>query len=44
MVLAPDDERRLVRQAEVNFGRLLAVCPFGPGDVEPFGMGLAGGA
>ena len=41
VVLAPEDYRRLVRQADANFGRLLAECPFGPDDVEPVGMSLA---
>jgi hypothetical protein len=44
VVLAPDDYRRLVRQANANFGRLLADCPFGPDDVEPVGMSLDSGA
>jgi len=44
VVLAPDDYRRLVRQADANFGRLLAASPFGPDDVEPVGMSLASGA
>jgi prevent-host-death family protein len=44
VVLAPDDYRRLVRQADTNFGRLLAECPFGPDDVEPVGMSLDSGA
>jgi prevent-host-death family protein len=44
VVLAPDDYRRLVRQANADFGRLLAECPFGPGDVEPVGMSLDSGA
>jgi len=44
VVLAPDDYRRLVRQADANFGRLLAASPFGPDDVGPVGMSLARGA
>jgi prevent-host-death family protein len=41
VVLSPDDYRRLVRQADANFARLLARSPFGPEDVEPIGMSLA---
>ena len=44
VVLSPDDYRRLVRQADANFGRLLAQSPFGPEDMEPVGMSLASGA
>jgi prevent-host-death family protein len=44
VVLAPYDYRRLVRQADANFGRLLAASPFGPDDVEPVGMSLVSGA
>ena len=44
VVLAPDDYRQLVRQADANFGRLLAASPVGPDDVEPVGVSLAGGA
>jgi prevent-host-death family protein len=44
VVLAPDDYRRLVRQEDANFGRLLAASPSGPDDVEPVGMSLADGA
>jgi prevent-host-death family protein len=44
VVLAPDDYRRLVRQADANFGRLLGSSPVGPDEVEPVGMSLAGGA
>ena len=44
VVIAPADDRRLVRQADANFGRLLAECPFGPDDIEPVGMSLASGA
>jgi prevent-host-death family protein len=43
VVLSPDHYRRLVRQADSNFGRLLAECPFGPDDIEPVGMSLASG-
>jgi hypothetical protein len=42
VVLSPDDYRRLVRQADANFGRLLALSPFGPDDVDPIGMSLSG--
>ena len=34
VVLSPDEYRRLVRQADTNFGRLLAQSLFGPGEVE----------
>jgi prevent-host-death family protein len=44
VILAPDDYRRLVRQANANFGHALAATPFGPEDVEPVGMNLASGA
>ncbi len=44
VVLSPDDYRRLVRQADANFGRLLAQCPFTAEDMEPIGMSLSGGA
>ena len=44
VVLSPEDYRRLVRQADANFGRLLAQSPFGPDDREPVGMSLASGA
>jgi prevent-host-death family protein len=44
VVLAPDDYRRLVRQADADFGRLLAASPFGADDAEPVGMSLASGA
>ncbi len=44
IVLSPEDYRRLVRQANVNFGKLLAQSPFGPEDVEPVGMSLSSGA
>lgn len=44
VVIAPDDYRRLVRQADANFGRLLAACPFGADDVGPVGMSLVSGA
>jgi prevent-host-death family protein len=40
VVLSPDDYRRLVRQADANFGELLARSPFGPDDVEPAGTGV----
>ena len=44
VVLAPDDHRRPVRQADANFGRLLASSPFGSDDIEPVGLSLVGGA
>jgi prevent-host-death family protein len=44
VVLTPDDYQRLVRQADGNFGRLLAASRLGPDDVEPVGMSLADGA
>jgi prevent-host-death family protein len=44
VVLSPDEYRRLVRQADVNFGTLLAQSPFSPEDFEPVGMSLSGGA
>jgi prevent-host-death family protein len=44
VVLAPDDYRRLVRQVDANFGRLLAASPFRPDDIEPGGMSLVSGA
>ena len=44
VVLAPDEYRRLVRQADANFARLLAECPFSPDDIEPVGMSLDSGA
>ena len=43
VVLSPQEYRRLVRQADANFGRLLARSPFAPEDLEPVGMDLAGG-
>jgi prevent-host-death family protein len=43
VVLSPDEYRRLVTQAEANFGQLLAASPFGPEDVGPVGMSLASG-
>ena len=43
IVLSPEDYRRLVRQADANFGRLLAVSPFGPEDAEQVGISLSGG-
>ncbi len=42
VVLSPDEYRRLVRQADANFGLLLAQSPFGSEDVEPVGMSLSG--
>ena len=44
VVLSPDEYRRLVRQADRNFGRLLAQSPFAPEELESIGMDLAGGA
>jgi prevent-host-death family protein len=44
VVLSPEDYRRLVQQADANFGRLLAQSPFGPEDLEPVGMSLVNGA
>ena len=44
VVLSPEDYRRLVRQANANFGRLLAQSPFGPEDVDPVGISLSSGA
>ena len=43
VVLSPDEYRRLVRQADANFGKLLAQSPFGPEDVAPVGMSLSSG-
>lgn len=44
VVLSPEDYRRLVRQADANFGRLLARSPFGPEDAAPLDMSLSGSA
>ena len=44
VVLSPDEYRRLVRQADTNFGRLLDQSPFGPEDVQQIGMSLSSGA
>jgi len=44
VVLAPDDYRQLVRQADANFGRLLAASPVGLDDAEPVEVSLADGA
>lgn len=44
VVLSPGDYRRLMRQADANFGRLLAQSPFGPDNVEQVGMSLSGSA
>ncbi len=44
VVVSPDEYRRLVRQADANFGELLAQSPFDPDDVEPVGMSLSSGA
>jgi prevent-host-death family protein len=41
VVLSPEDYRRLVKQADSNFGRLLALSPFTAEDVEPVGMNLS---
>jgi prevent-host-death family protein len=40
VLLSADDYRKLVRQANANFGRLLAESPFEPEDVESFPMSL----
>ena len=40
VVLSPDDYRRLVRQADMNFGTLLTRSPLSSEDVEPVGMSL----
>nr|WP_294566917.1 type II toxin-antitoxin system Phd/YefM family antitoxin [uncultured Rhodopila sp.] len=44
VVLSPDDYRRLIRQADANFARVLAMSPFDPEDVDPVGMSLSGAA
>ncbi len=44
IVLSPEDYRRLVRQADVNFGRFLAQSPFSSNDVEQVGMSLSSSA
>ena len=44
VVLSPDEYRRLVRQADANFGHLLSCSPFTAEDVEPATMSLASGA
>jgi prevent-host-death family protein len=44
VVLSPDDYRRLVRQADANFGHLLSCSPFTGEDVEPAAMSLSSGA
>jgi prevent-host-death family protein len=43
VLLSPQDYRRLVRQADANFGRLVAQSPFTSEDVQPIGMSLSGG-
>jgi prevent-host-death family protein len=43
IVLSPEEYRRLVRQADANFGTLLAQSPFSSDDMEPVGMSLSGG-
>jgi prevent-host-death family protein len=43
VVLSPDDYRRLVRQADANFAKLLGRSPFTPDDVQPVGMSLTSG-
>jgi prevent-host-death family protein len=43
IVLSPEEYRRLVRQADANFGTLLAQSPFSSNDMEPVGMSLSGG-
>jgi prevent-host-death family protein len=43
IVLSPEEYRRLVRQADTNFGTLLAQSPFSSDDMEPVGMSLSGG-
>jgi len=40
VVLSPAEYRRLVRQADANFARLLDQSPFAPEDTEPVGMSL----
>ncbi len=44
IVLSPDDHRRLARQANVNFGDLLARSRLDVEDPDPVGMSLSGGA
>jgi len=44
VVISPAEYRRLVQQADANFGRLLAQSPFAPEDLQPVGMNLSGGA
>lgn len=44
VVISPEDYRRLVRQADANFGTLLAQSPFVPEDLEPLEMSLSSGA
>lgn len=44
VMLSPEDYRRLVRQADANFARLLAQSPFGAEDIEGVGMRLSHGA
>jgi prevent-host-death family protein len=40
VILSPDDYRKLVRQANANFGHLLSESPFEPDDVKGFDMSL----
>jgi prevent-host-death family protein len=42
IVLSPDDYRRLVRQADVNFAELLARSPFEQDELDAVGMSLSG--
>jgi prevent-host-death family protein len=44
VVLSPEAYRRLVRQADANFARLLTQSPFTEEDAQPVGMSLASGA
>jgi PHD/YefM family antitoxin component YafN of YafNO toxin-antitoxin module len=41
VVLSPEDYGRLVKQADSNFGHLLALSPFTAENVEPVGMNLS---
>lgn len=44
VVLSPEDYRRLVRQADANFGRLLEQSPFAPEDMDSIGLSMSSGA
>ena len=43
VVLSAEDYRRLKRQADANFGRLLAQAPFEPDDIEEAVLTLGNG-